>query len=40
MFPCLHSFDWSDIQLDLTTYPPNKYNIRRPKEGVTVGKSK
>ena len=20
MFPCIHSFDWSDIQKDLTTF--------------------
>lgn len=40
MFPCVHSFNWSDIQLDLTTYPPKKFNIRRPKEGVVTGKAK
>ena len=36
MFPCLHSFKWSEIQLDLTTYRPKKFNIRRRHEGVTV----
>lgn len=38
MFPCMHSFNWADIQLDLTTYLPKRYNIRRPKEGVTTAK--
>ena len=40
MFPCLHSFKWSEIQLDLTTYWPKKYNIRRRNEGVTIAKGK
>ena len=40
MFPCIHSFDWNDIQKDLTTYWPKKFNIRAPKQGVTIAKGK
>lgn len=40
MFPCLHSFDWKDVQTDLTTYWPRKFNIRRPNEGITLAKGK
>jgi hypothetical protein len=31
MFSCIHSFNWCDIQLDLSTYWPKRYNIRRAK---------
>jgi len=39
-FPGMHVFKWSEIQLDLETYWPNFYNIRRRKEGVQTRKGK
>jgi len=31
MFPGIHTFKWGEIQLDLTTYWPQYFNIRRRK---------
>ena len=39
-FPAIHSFKWSDIQTDLTTYWPQYFNIRRRKEGVQMRQGK
>jgi hypothetical protein len=40
MFPGIHVFKWSEIQLDLETYWPRFFNIRRRKEGVQTRKGK
>jgi hypothetical protein len=40
MFPCMHVVKWSEIQLDLETYWPKFFNIRRRNEGVQFFKGK
>ena len=39
-FPGIHVYKWKEIQLDLETYWPQYFNIRRRKEGVQVRKGK
>lgn len=33
-FPIFHTANWKEVQMDLTTYFPNTYNIRRKQHGV------
>jgi hypothetical protein len=40
MFPCMHVVKWSEIQLDLETYWPKFFNIRRRGEGIQFFKGK
>jgi len=40
MFPGMHVFKWSEIQLDLSTFWPKYFNIRRRKEGIKIREGK
>ena len=39
-FAPMHVFKWSEIELDLNTFWPELYNIRRRKEGVKMRQGK